>query len=105
MAWVWLLAAGALEIVWAVGLKVSHGLSKPGPAVLTVACMLLSFLCLARAVAQLPVGTAYAVWTGIGATGTAIIGMVWLGEPRDAWRLVSLALTVLGVLGLKLASR
>src|SRR5688500_7613520 len=105
MPWAWLLLAGALEIIWAVGVKVSHGLAKPGPAALTVVCMLLRFLFLARAVAQLPVGTAFAVWVCIVTAGPDIIGIVWLGESRDGLRLLSLALTLLGLVGLKLSSR
>lgn len=104
MAWWWLLVAGLLEIGWAYGLKQSDGFSRFGPSVVTVVLMVASFTCLSMALRQLPMGTAYAVWTGIGAVGTAVVGMVVLGESRDPIRLVCLALIVLGILGLKLAS-
>jgi len=104
-AWVYLVIAGLLEFVWAVGLKSSQGLSRPGPAAVTIVAALLSFYLLGLAMRDLPVGTAYAVWTGIGAVGAAIIGMVFLGESRDAWRLVSLAMIIGGLIGLKVTSR
>jgi len=97
--------AGLLEFVWAVGLKQSHGFSRFGPSVVTVVAALLSFYLLGVAMRDLPVGTAYAVWTGIGAVGAAIIGIVFLGESREFWRLVSLLLIVAGIVGLKLTSR
>lgn len=102
MAWFLLIAAGLLEVVWAVALKRSDGFTRLWASVTTVAAMLASFALLAAAVKHLPVGTAYAVWTGIGATGTAIVGMAWLGEPRDAARLACLAAIVGGIVGLKL---
>jgi quaternary ammonium compound-resistance protein SugE len=104
-AWVYLVIAGLLEFVWAVGLKSSQGLTKPGPSIVTVIAALLSFYLLGLAMRDLPVGTAYAVWTGIGAVGAAIIGMVFLGESRDAWRLLSLALIITGLIGLKVTSK
>jgi quaternary ammonium compound-resistance protein SugE len=104
MAWIWLLVAGVLEIGWAIGLKYTDGFRRPGPTAATVAVMIASFWCLARAVRELPVGTAYAVWTGIGALGTAVLGIALFDEPATAARLVSLALVVLGIVGLKLAS-
>ena len=103
MAWAWIAAAGLCEIAWAVGLKLSDGLRKPRLAAFTVGGMILSFVLLAQGMKRLPAGTAYAVWTGIGAAGTAIIGMIWLGEARTAARLASLALIVAGIIGLRLS--
>lgn len=103
-AWVLLTAAGLLEIVWAIGLKYTKGFSRPVPSTLTIVAMAASLYLLAQALKTLPVGTAYAVWTGIGAVGTAIIGMLVLGESREAGRLVSIALIVCGIVGLKLAT-
>lgn len=102
MAWLWVAAAGLLEVAWAVGLKLSDGFRRPLPSVLTVAGMILSFLLLAQGMKRLPVGTAYAVWTGIGSAGTALVGMWLLGEPRSAARLACLFLIVAGILGLRL---
>ena len=103
MAWFLVAAAGVLEIGWVLGLKFSAGFTRFWPSAATVASMLASMGLLGLAVRTLPMGTAYAVWTGIGAAGTAILGMVLLGEPRTAWRLTSLSLILLGVAGLKLA--
>jgi quaternary ammonium compound-resistance protein SugE len=91
-----------LEVAWAVGLKVSDGFRRPLISVLTVAGMILSFILLAQGMRKLPVGTAYAVWTGIGSAGTAVIGMWFLGEPRTAMRLACLGMIVGGIVGLKL---
>ena len=102
MPWLQLVFAGLLEIAWAIGLKRSEGFSKPGASLFTLVTMIASFVLLARAMRTLPVGTAYAVWTGIGAVGTAIIGIVWLGEPRTVGRLVCLGLIVAGIVGLKM---
>ncbi len=104
MAWLALALAGVLEIGWAIGLKLSDGLTRPLPAALTVAAMVASIALLAFAVRTLPVGTAYAVWTGIGAAGTAALGILLFGEPLGALRLACLALIVIGVLGLKLVT-
>lgn len=104
-AWTILVLAGLLETVWAVGLKYSHGFTRPAPTAVTVVAMLASMYLLAVAVRTLPIGTAYAVWTGIGALGAAILGMVLLGEPRQPWRLVSLVLVIVGIAGLKLSTR
>lgn len=104
-AWVFLLLAGLLEAVWAVGLKASQGFTRPASSALTLAAMLVSVWLLALAMRVLPVGTAYAVWTGTGAVGAALVGIVLLGEPRTALRLASLALIVVGIVGLKLTSR
>ncbi|MGE3275217.1 MAG: quaternary ammonium compound efflux SMR transporter SugE [Vicinamibacterales bacterium] len=103
MAWTTLVIAGVLEIVWAVGLKYAEGWSRPVPTVVTLAALVGSFVLLAEAMKSLPAGTAYAVWTGIGASGTAVLGMLLLGEPASPARLASLALVVLGIAGLKLA--
>lgn len=104
-AWVLLLAAGLLEVGWAVGLKYTGGFTRAVPSTLTIVAMIASMYLLAQAVRTIPVGTGYAVWTGIGAVGTAIVGIVVLGEPRNAVRVLSLLLIVAGILGLKLSSR
>lgn len=101
MAWAWLVLAGAMEIVWAVGLKYTEGFSKPLPSALTVAAMVASVWFLGIAVRTIPLGTAYAAWTGIGAVGVAIAGMLLFGEPRDAARIGCMLLIVAGVAGLK----
>ena len=101
MAWVWLTAAGLLEVVWAVGLKYTEGFTKPWPSVLTLAAMAASIYCLAVAVRTIPIGTGYAVWTGIGAVGVAILGMALFGESRDLLRLASIVLIIAGIIGLK----
>ena len=102
-AWVWLVGAGLLEVGWAIGLKYTDGWTRFWPSMLTLALLAASMYGLAMAARSLPIGTAYAVWTGIGAAGTAILGMALLGEPRTAWRMASLSLILLGVAGLKLA--
>jgi quaternary ammonium compound-resistance protein SugE len=104
MAWLYLVVAGLLEVGWAVGLKYTEGFTRLWPSVWTGVCLLLSMLLLALAVRELPIGTAYAVWTGIGAVGTALLGVLLFGEPRDAARLLCIALIVAGILGLKLVS-
>jgi quaternary ammonium compound-resistance protein SugE len=104
MPWVWLLLAGVFEIGWAVGLKYTHGFTKLWPSVLTIAAMVLSMALLGRAVRDLPLGTAYAIWTGIGTIGTAIFGIVVLREPATALRLACLVMIVAGIVGLKLLS-
>ena len=101
-AWFWVVAAGLCEIAWAVGLKLSDGFRRPYVSAATVAVMILSFVLLSQGMRRLPAGTAYAVWTGIGAAGTALVGMAVLGEPRTAARLLSLALILAGIVGLKL---
>ena len=103
-AWLLLLAAGLLEVVWAIGLKYTEGFSRPLPSVITVAAMIASVWLLALALKTIPVGTGYAVWTGIGAVGTAILGIVLFSEPATAARLACIALIVAGILGLKLVS-
>lgn len=104
MPWLILFVAGLLEVVWALMLKQSEGFTKPGPTAVFVIALLLSMFLLSQALKSLPVGTAYAVWTGIGAAGTAILGMILLGESRDALKLVSLVMIVAGIIGLRLTS-
>jgi len=104
MAWVYLIAAGVFEVVWAIGLKASNGFTRLGPSLITLAFMALSFYLLALATKTLPIGTAYAVWTGIGAVGAAVVGMLVLHEPASAPRLLFLALILVGLVGLKLTS-
>lgn len=104
MAWIYLVIAGVLEIGWAIGLKYTEGFSKLWPSLATMSMMIASFVLLAAALKTIPVGTGYAVWTGIGAAGTAIIGMAFLGESREMMRVLSLVLIVFGVVGLKFAS-
>lgn len=104
MAWLLLFVAGLFEIAWAIGLKYTDGFSRPWPSVLTVAAMIVSVICLALALKSIPVGTGYAVWTGIGAVGTAILGIVLFGESAAAARLACIALIVAGIVGLKLVS-
>jgi quaternary ammonium compound-resistance protein SugE len=100
MAWLYLLAAGILEVVWAIGLKYH----KTIPTAVTIGSMIGSFLLLSTSLKTLPVGTAYAIWTGIGAAGTVLVGMLFFGEPKTALRLVFLVLIISGILGLKLTS-
>jgi quaternary ammonium compound-resistance protein SugE len=102
MSWTILFIAGLLEIGWAVGLKLSDGLSKPFPAVVTVIAMIASMVLLGVAVRTLPLGTAYAVWTGIGAVGSVVFGIVLFHEPANAGRLLCVAAIVGGIVGLKL---
>lgn len=104
MNWVLLMIAGLLEIVWAVGMKYTEGFTRLWPSVVTVAAMIASIVLLGMAMKSLPVGTAYAVWVGVGAVGTAVIGILALGEPATTMRLLSLGLIVAGVVGLKLAT-
>ncbi|HWB39609.1 MAG TPA: quaternary ammonium compound efflux SMR transporter SugE [Gemmatimonadales bacterium] len=103
-AWILLLVAGLFEVVWAVGLKYTDGFTRLLPSAITLTAMALSLILLARALRTIPVGTGYAVWTGIGAVGTALVGIWLLGEPRAAGRLLAIAAIVGGIVGLKLAS-
>ena len=104
MSWVYLFIAGLFEIGWAIGLKYTHGFTRLVPTLLTAASMVLSLGLLGLALKTLPVGTGYAVWTGIGAVGTAILGIYLLGEPATAGRILSIGLIVAGIVGLKLVS-
>ena len=104
MPWIELLIAGLLETAWAVSLKFSHGFTRLWPSVLTVAGMAASFAFLSAALRRLPLGTAYAVWTGIGAVGTVILGIALFNDPANAARLICVGLIVAGILGLKLTS-
>ncbi len=104
MHWTLLLLAAALEIVWAVGLKYADGFTRLWPSVIVIAAMIASMGLLALAARGLPIGTAYAIWTGIGAAGTAIAGMILFAEPATLARLACLALIVIGVIGLKFLS-
>ena len=101
LPWIYLTLAGLLEIVWAVGLKYTEGFTRLWPSLVTIAAMVVSVWLLAVAVKTIPVGTGYAVWTGIGAVGTAILGIVLFSEPATAARLACIALIVAGILGLK----
>jgi quaternary ammonium compound-resistance protein SugE len=102
MAWICLLIAALFEVIWAVGLKFTVGLTRIWPSVFTVLASIVSFVLLAQATKTLPVGTSYAIWTGIGAAGTAVLGILWFGESASTARLVCIALIVIGVVGLKL---
>jgi quaternary ammonium compound-resistance protein SugE len=104
MAWFFLFLAGISEVGWALGLKYTEGFTRLWPSVATVTMMIVSFALLGQALRTLPIGTAYAIWTGIGAIGTALAGMVLFGEPRDAMRLACLGLIVAGIVGLKLVT-
>jgi len=104
MAWLVLFVAGLCEIGWAVGLKYTEGFSRLVPSVLTVGAMVISMILLGFALKTLPVGTGYAVWTGIGAVGTTILGIILFGESMEPMRLASIALIVAGIVGLKLAT-
>lgn len=104
MPWIHLLIAGLLEVAWAVGLKQTEGWTRLWPSLITAVLMIASFFFLSLALRTLPIGTAYAVWTGIGAVGTALIGLFIFHEPRTTARLVCILLIVSGVVGLKLAS-
>jgi len=104
MPWVLLLVAGLLEVGWAIGLKYTDGFTRPVPSALTLTAMAGSVVLLGLAMKSLPVGTAYAVWVGVGAVGTAILGMVLFNEPANMGRIASLGLIVAGIVGLKLAT-
>ncbi|PHM65069.1 YkkD [Xenorhabdus stockiae] len=104
MSWLILLIAGLFEVVWAVGLKYTQGFSRLVPSLITASAMAISVGLLAYAMKSLPAGTAYAIWTGVGAVGTAIFGIMILGESANIARILSLGLIVVGIIGLKLAS-
>jgi quaternary ammonium compound-resistance protein SugE len=104
MHWFYLALAGVLEIIWAIGLKYTEGFSRLLPSLITAGAMILSLALLGLALKHIPVGTGYAIWTGIGAAGTAILGIWLFNEPANAARLVCLGLIIIGIVGLKLAS-
>ncbi len=104
MNWLYLLIAGLFEIAWAVGLKYTEGWTRLWPSVITGALMIVSFYFLSLAVKTLPIGTAYAVWTGIGTVGAAVLGMFLFDEPRDILRILCIMLIIAGIAGLKLTS-
>ena len=104
MAWVYLVIAGFFETGWAIGLKYTEGFTRLVPTTLTVAAMVISVLLLGLALRDLPVGTGYAVWTGIGTVGTALLGMYLFGDPATAARLACIGLIVAGIIGLKVLS-
>lgn len=104
MAWWYLLSAGLFEIVWASSLRATEGFSRLWPTLGTIAAMIVSVVFLAEALKTIPVGTGYAVWTGVGAAGTAVVGMLLFGESRDAFRLLCLVAILAGVLGLRMSS-
>ncbi|WJD50667.1 quaternary ammonium compound efflux SMR transporter SugE [Enterobacter sp. PGRG2] len=104
MSWFVLLIAGLLEVVWAIGLKYTHGFTRLTPSIITASAMIVSIVMLSWAMKTLPVGTAYAIWTGIGAVGASITGMILLGESTSPARIISLVLIVAGIIGLKLST-
>lgn len=104
MAWIILVLAGLLEVVWAIGLKYSEGFTRLWPSVITVVAMIASVGLLGLAMKSLPVGTAYSIWVGIGSVGTVILGIVLFAEPVNALRIISVGLILAGIFGLKLAA-
>ncbi|WP_261129956.1 quaternary ammonium compound efflux SMR transporter SugE [Bacillus sp. Marseille-Q3570] len=104
MAWIYLLIAGVFEVVWAIGLKYTEGFSRLVPSIITVIGMIISFYFLSIAIKALPIGTAYAVWTGIGALGTVLLGILLFNEPKDFMRILFLGLILVGIIGLKFTS-
>lgn len=104
MEWLWLILAGFMEIGWAIGLKYTANFSKFWPSFFTILTMLFSFYLLSIAMGTIPIGTAYAIWTGIGAVGVAIVGIIFFGESHDLVRLLCLSLIIIGIIGLKMTS-
>jgi quaternary ammonium compound-resistance protein SugE len=104
MKWLFLIIAGACEVGWAIGLKYSQGFTKLVPSILTVSGMIASFYFLSLTLKELPLGTTYAIWTGIGTVGTVILGIILFKEPIDAIRLICIGFIVTGIIGLKLVS-
>jgi quaternary ammonium compound-resistance protein SugE len=104
MPWLWLVIAGGLEIAWAVGLKYTDGWTRVGPSLATLAAMAASFWCLAQAVREIPIGTGYAIWTGIGAVGMAVLGIALFAESAAWPRIACIGLIVAGIVGLKLTA-
>ena len=105
MSWIYLFIAGLFEIGWAIGLKYTAGFTKLWPSVITIFGMILSFYFLSTAVKTIPIGTAYAIWTGIGAVGTAILGIILFGESKEIIRIFFIMLIVIGIVGLKIFSK
>ena len=105
MSWLYLFIAGLFEIGWAVGLKYTSGFTKLWPSIITIIGMILSFYFLSAAVKSIPIGTAYAIWTGIGAVGTAILGIILFGESKEIIRLFFILLIIIGIVGLKIFSK
>lgn len=103
-AWIILSIAGLLEVCWAIGLKYTHGFTKLGPSIFTVVCLALSMFLLAKASQVLPIGTAYAIWVGIGALGASIVGILLLKEPASAARIIFLIMLLVSIVGLKLSA-
>ncbi|RAL22061.1 quaternary ammonium compound efflux SMR transporter SugE [Thermoflavimicrobium daqui] len=101
MSWIFLVIAGLFETAWAIGLKYTEGFSRLVPSIFTVVCMVISFGLLSYSLKTLPIGTAYAIWTGIGAVGTVLFGMIFLKEPTNVMRILFILLIVAGILGLK----
>ncbi|MDO0825292.1 quaternary ammonium compound efflux SMR transporter SugE [Desulfosporosinus nitroreducens] len=104
MAWIYLVIAGVFEVIWAIGLKYSHGFTKLFPSLITLGGMVVSFYLLSLAIKSLPIGTAYAIWTGIGALGVVLIGIFLFNEPANILRILFLCLIMVGIIGLKLTS-
>lgn len=104
MAWVYLIIAGIFEIVWAIALKYSEGFTRLYPTLITAVGMIVSFYFLSQATKVLPIGTSYAIWTGIGASGTVILGMILFNEPKDLTRMFFLSLILIGIIGLNIVS-
>ena len=105
MAWVYLFLAGLLEVTWAIGLKYAEGFTRPRASVFTVVMMIASFYTLSLAVRTIPIGTGYAIWTGIGAVGTAVLGVILFKEPATVARVVCIGVIVAGIVGLKVTAR
>ena len=104
MAWIYLVIAGVFEVIWVIGLKYSHGFTKLFPSLITLGGMVVSFYLLSLAIKSLPIGTAYAIWTGIGVLGAVLVGIFLFNEPVNVLRIVFLCLILVGILGLKLTS-
>ena len=104
MAWIYLVSAGIAEVLWASFLKLSEGFTKPGYSVVTILGMVLSFVLLAQATKSLPLGTAYGIWTGIGALGAVLVGILFFKEPASAMRLFFVGVLLVGIIGLKISS-
>ena len=105
MSWIYLFIAGLFEVVWAIGLKYTNGFTKLWPSIGTVIAMIISFYFLSTAVKTIPIGTGYAVWTGIGAVGTALFGIILFGESKEFVRILCIFLIVAGIVGLKIFSK